>query len=61
MIYVSLNMGRTYRRDEGRRPKWDKRNNNKSHKVREYEEEKFKYRPQNLPPPESIEPDEPMT
>lgn len=54
-------MGKTFRRNEGRRPKWDKRGS-KSHKIREFEEDKFKHRPNYVPPPERIEPpDEPMT
>lgn len=40
-------MGRTFRRNEGRRPKWDK-SGAKSRKLREFEEEKFKHR---SPPP----------
>lgn len=43
-------MGKTFRRNEGRRPKWDKRGK-KSHKVREYEDEKYRYRPHILPSP----------
>jgi len=49
-------VGKTFKRNEGRRPKWDKRGN-KSHKVREFEEEKFKFKPPvHLPLPEVIEP-----
>lgn len=33
-------MGKTFRRNEGRYPKWDKKNNKKSRKFRELEEEK---------------------
>jgi len=45
-------MGKTFRRNEGRRPKWDK-HGRKSHKQREYEEEKFKFKPQHFPKPET--------
>ena len=54
-------MGKTFRRNDGRRPKWDKRGN-KSHKLGEIEEDRFKHRPHLLPPsaPEIPEPtDEP--
>jgi len=60
-------MGKTFRKNEGHRPKWYKRGN-KSRKLREFEEDKFKYRPQPLPlpsEPDSIDfselPDEPIT
>lgn len=36
-------MGKTFRRNEGRRPKWDKRGN-QSHKAREFEEERRKHK-----------------
>jgi hypothetical protein len=37
-------MGRTFRKNDFRRPKKD-RSGNKSRKLREYEGEKFKFRP----------------
>lgn len=40
-------MGKTFRRNEGRRPKWDKRGG-KSHKVREFEDGKFHKQHQNF-------------
>lgn len=54
-------MGKTFRRNDGRRPKWDKRGN-KSHKLREIEEDKSKPRPNHqLSPPEyDIDPGELM-
>lgn len=36
-------MGKTFRRNEGRRPKWDKRGN-QSHKAREFEDEHKKHK-----------------
>jgi hypothetical protein len=51
-------MGKTFKRNEGRRPKWDKRGN-KSHKVREFEDDKFKHRPTFIPPLQTPEPPEP--
>ncbi len=39
-------MGKTFKKNEGRRPKWDKRGN-KSHKQRDYEDDwKFARPPQ---------------
>jgi hypothetical protein len=51
-------MGKTFRRNEGRRPKWDKRGN-KSHKLRELEDDKFKHRPALIPSPQTFDPPDP--
>ena len=40
-------MGKTFRRNEGRRPKWDK--HGKSRKLREFEEDKFKHHSHSRP------------
>ena len=46
-------MGKTFRRNEGRRPKWDK-HGQKPRKVREFEEERFGFRHQKVPLPQNI-------
>jgi hypothetical protein len=51
-------MGKTFKRNDYRRPKHD-RSGQKSRKQRDYEEEKFKHRPPYLPP--VPDPDELMT
>jgi len=47
-------MGKTFRRNEGRRPKWNKRGK-KPHKIREFEDERHKKPTHYLPP---LPPDE---
>lgn len=52
-IKQDTEMGKTFRRNEGRRPKWDK-HGQKSRKLREFEDKRFnKFKPQ--PTPELIE------
>ena len=54
-------MGKTFRKNEGRRPKWDKFGK-KSRKQREFEEEAYKHKhyrvSQPIPEPELDPPDQ---
>lgn len=49
-------MGKTFKRNEGRRPKWDKRGK-KSHKQKDFADKKSKFRP-STPSPPYFEPEE---
>lgn len=52
-------MGKTFRKNDGRRPKWDKRGN-KSHKQKEFEGKKSKFRkPSHSQPPPFFDAEDP--
>lgn len=51
---LNKQVGKTFRRNEGRRPKWDKHNQKLPRKLREFEEERHGFRHQKFSFPQNV-------